>query len=282
MVWLSVIAAVRAETVLVAEVPLANGTTNPSYVTVTERAGITQPFLYMRHPHPSASVILFTGGDGRFLLSPSGFGITPTNFLGRTRDHFYAHGFSVALVDVPSDRLTLSNFRTTPEHAQDIEGVIDFLRQRSHAPVWLVGTSFGTVSVASIASLLTGHEGPDGIVLTSSLTRPSPPPDVTTVFTANLAAIRIPVLVIHHKFDNLAQGCAETPVEDMPLVMGAMVNARRPKLMIFDGGGPPSGNVCQTWAFHGFPGIEAPVIDAIADYIRNDSRRGDRDGDDRH
>ena len=36
-------------------------------------------------------------------------------------------------------------------------------------PVWLVGTSRGTESAAYAATLLTGHDGPDGIVLTSTI-----------------------------------------------------------------------------------------------------------------
>jgi hypothetical protein len=56
-----------------------------------------------------------------------------------------------------------------PEHAQDLGKVIADVRTRVGGPVWLVGTSRGTISAANAASRLTGPAAPDGIVLTSAL-----------------------------------------------------------------------------------------------------------------
>jgi len=78
----------------------------------------------------------------------------------------------VVVVDAPSDRQNppdLSGFRGTPEHITDLKAVIAWLRKQADVPVWLVGTSCGTESAAFAATSLTGHDGPDGLVLTSTI-----------------------------------------------------------------------------------------------------------------
>jgi alpha-beta hydrolase superfamily lysophospholipase len=51
-----------------------------------------------------------------------------------------------------------------------VRALIAALREDAPVPVWLVGTSMGTVSAANAAArLMTG--GPDGLVLTSTVTR---------------------------------------------------------------------------------------------------------------
>src|SRR5262245_33384251 len=141
------------------------------FVTTSNRAGVRQPFLLLQPQNPVASVILFTGGAGEVGISPSGIK-RPGNFLVRTRRMFAQQGFQVAVVDPPG-RGTLDGFRTSKAHALDIKGVIAELRRQADVPVWLVGTSYGTVSAIKVADHLADDGGPDGVVLTSSLFRPS-------------------------------------------------------------------------------------------------------------
>ena len=112
---------------------------------------------------------------------------------------FAEHDLLVALVDPPSDRPNLNGFRTSQAHALDIKGVIAYLREQAHVPVWLVGTSYGTVSAIMVADWLADEGGPDGVVLTSSLFRRGRIGD--SVFDADPAHIRIPLLVVHHRND---------------------------------------------------------------------------------
>ncbi len=63
-------------------------------------------------------------------------------------------GSTVAVMDAPSDRQDgrgLIGFRQSPAHMQDIAAVMRYLRQQAPVPVWLVGTSLGTASVAAAA-----------------------------------------------------------------------------------------------------------------------------------
>jgi hypothetical protein len=238
--------------------PLAVGSPNLYFVTISVRPGATQPFLYIQRRHAFASVILFTGGTGVLGLSPDGFATTPSNFLVRSRDLFADHNLSVAVVDVPSDWTTLGLYRFSPEHAKDVAGVIEFLRRRSWAPVWLVGTSRGTTSIVSIAAQLHGRAAPDGIVLTSSVVS-----GTASVFDADLASIRVRTLIVHHVHD----GCVVTQYSDVPALVGALTGVRDVRLISVDGGGPPNGDPCEPWGFHGFPGLEAQVVNDIAAYI---------------
>src|SRR5262249_54232236 len=139
--------------------------------TIPTRAVVTESFVLI-HPSgpPVASLVLFMGGRGALGLQRGPLTGRNTNFLVRTRQRFADKGFLVAVLDVPSDRTSqaLVGFRTGPEHATDVRALIAALRAEGRVPVWLVGTSMGSVSAASVAARLTDG-GPDGIVLTSSV-----------------------------------------------------------------------------------------------------------------
>ena len=235
------------------------GTPNYSYMSLSARPGATQAFLLMDVKGAAATVILFAGGDGQLNLNPLGFGNLQANFLVRTRDFYTAHGIRVAIVDAPSDAASFPNFRLTAENAQDIQAVIAYLRHRFHDPVWLVGTSSGTVSGTNVASRLSGDDGPDGLVLTSSvLVAPG-----QSVFDTNLAAITVPTLVVHHELD----ACSATLFANVPALMAALTSASDLHLVSFTGGGPPVGDTCSAFHWHGYLGIEAQVTDTIGDFI---------------
>ncbi|HEX7928364.1 MAG TPA: alpha/beta hydrolase [bacterium] len=230
-------------------------------VSTTNRVGVRQPFLLMQPQDPVASVILFAGGGGDIGLSRTGFR-RPGNFLVRTRRFFAQNGFQVAVVDVPSDRATLDGFRTSLPHALDIKGVIAELRRQANVPVWLVGTSYGTVSAIKVADHLADGGGPDGVVLTSSLFRPGRIGD--TVFDADPARIRVPLLLVHHRND----ACPNTPFSNASIFLGRYDAAPVKEIIPFEGGGPTRGGVCEPFDHHGFVGIERPVVDAIAAWIK--------------
>src|SRR5277367_4132531 len=142
------------------------------FVSLPTRPGVTQSFYLTKPEAPAvASLILFPGSGGKL----TGYGPAKPkdgNFLVRSRNLFVAQGFIVAVIDAPSDQPGgMRDFRVSAEHRYDIASVIAYLRQAASVPVWLVGTSRGTLSAANGATLETG--GPDGLVLTSSVTRES-------------------------------------------------------------------------------------------------------------
>jgi predicted ATPase len=56
--------------------------------------------------------------------------------------------------------------------------------------------------------------------------------------------------------------------KDVPPVLAAITRAPRKELITFRDGGPPRGDPCDPWGYHGYPGIESRVVLRIADWIK--------------
>jgi dienelactone hydrolase len=232
-------------------------------VDIPTRPGVTQRMVVLSPPEPKAAVILFAGGHGGLQIFPNGsMKWGEGNFLVRTRQLFANAGLTVAVIDAPSDRQSppfLSGFRQRPEHAADVKAVIGWLRENANVPVWLIGTSRGTQSAAYVTTELARPDGPDGLVLTSTILtddkgRPVP--------AMPLDKIRVPVLVVHHEQD----GCALCSFAAVPILMGKLGTAPRTQLLSFKGG-ENRGDPCEAFAYHGFNGLEREVVQQIAAWI---------------
>jgi pimeloyl-ACP methyl ester carboxylesterase len=225
----------------------------------TTRPGVTVRFVYAKADNPVASAVLFQGGSGNIGIFSNG-SMRVQNFLSGGAHRFTQNGISVVIPDVPSDRRTLDNFRDTPEHAQDNAALIEFLRQQSKVPVWAIGTSNGSLSAAAASTHLK-EKGPDGIVLTSSVTK-APVAAAHPVTAAPLNEVKVPILLVHHKYD----GCSITPYDAMPGLIAAFKSTKTIELISVEGGSS-TGNPCYT-GYHQFLGIEAAVTKDIADWIK--------------
>ena len=230
---------------------------------VPTREGVFERLLIVTPPTPRAIAVLLSGGNGGLALTPEGgFGRGGANFLVRSRSRFAREGLLTVVVDAPSDRqggAFFDGFRRTPEHAADLKAVMAWLRGRYALPIWLVGTSRGTLSAAFVAVELSQAGGPDGLVLTSSLLNDRREGSVTSL---DLARLRIPVLVVHHHDD----GCFVCSYSDVPHLMAMLQATTRAELMTMEGG-QTRGNPCEAWAYHGYNGIEDQVVRQIAQWV---------------
>jgi len=256
--WLIVVALLSAAAPLPASAELQQ-----QVMDIPTRRGVTQRFLLLKPDQPKAVVVLFAGGHGGLQISTTGqLGKSTGNFLVRSRELFAQQGLAVAVVDAPSDRQQepfLTGFRQTAEHAADIKALIAWLRVDVRRPVWLVGTSRGTQSAGYLATALTGAEGPDGVVLTSTVltdSRERPVPEMP------IEKLAIPVLVVHHEQD----GCRVCRYADMPKLIRKLEKLGRHELITFRGG-INEGNACKARAYHGFNGLEPEVVGRIAAWI---------------
>jgi hypothetical protein len=234
----------------------------------------------------TAVLMLLVGGNGRIGLAPGFTNIGSPNFLARTRVHFAAQGFVVAVVDTASDFLAhthaagsdaagfehgsgLIGHRLPHElhgnlYVQDLQAVMGDLRTRyPELPLWAVGTSRGTVSAAVAATAAASP--PDGLVLTSSLTGPDRFGDLSEV---SLEAIRSPVLIVTHKED----GCATTRPEDSRALRRRFTASARVQVLTFEGGSAPLSDPCDPYDAHGYFGVEQKVIDEIAKWMNHAGR----------
>jgi hypothetical protein len=264
---------------MVALMPLLSGP-NPAaaelatkLVSVSVRPGVSMQYLeIVASERPRAVVVLMAGGKGVLGLRPSGEISTDLklNFLMRARDQFAREGMVVAALDVASDQMAGLNgdIRLSGRHAQDIVKIIADLRKRHNVPVWLVGTSASTISAVSVAARFPDPKsgGPDGIVLTSSLTVLAKGLCGRSIYFAPLANIRVPVLSIGHEKDACA--CSPGRAEAGRKMMAALEQSQRKEHKVWTGGDPPiSKEPCWARTPHGFLGVENDVVRAIVEWI---------------
>jgi hypothetical protein len=206
---------------------------------------------------PTAVAVLFNGGGGAVGLLQR-IPRPGANFLVRSRGLFAKQGVATAVIDVPTDLNVMSDaFRMSRRHAEDVRTVVGALQHRFPGlPIFLVGTSRGTVSAAYAGIAMQAEIA--GVVLTS------------TVFNATRGGagvsgldwdtVRTRLLFVHHVDD----ACNATPY-----TMARRAAAGR-TLISVHGGDAPRSDPCEAFSAHGFLGVEAPVVSAILQWMRGE------------
>jgi len=240
------------------------------------RPGVTIKYLGLAGSEPpKAAVVLLAGGKGALKLNSSGAigSDLGANFLIRTRGRFAREGLYIAALDAASDKQDGMNgaYRLSLEHAREIGQVIADLKNRVGAPVWLVGTSAGTISTAGAAARLAAQNQfprPHGIVLTSATTQLDGAGYCgKSVYDASLSAFTGPVLLVSHQDDACPCSPGIAAIGATLLVRFAGSSVKEHK--IFTGGAAPLSGPCDARAQHGFFGIENEVVKTIADWIKS-------------
>ena len=238
---------------------------SPQVVDLPTRPGVKERLLVLEPEKPSAVLLLMAGGSGHLGVYDNGSLRNDGNFLVRSRALFVQHGNAVVLLDVPSDHdrapYLRGEFRESGEHAADIGAAIAWARARWSLPVWLVGTSRGTQSVAYAGTVLTGASAPDGLVLSSTILAAGRLEAAPPVQALALGTLRMPVLVVHHEHDD----CPVTSPTLLPALMAKLPPASS-RLLTYQGG-RSAGAVCEAFAFHGYNGIEPQVVADIAAFV---------------
>jgi hypothetical protein len=235
-------------------------------VTLPTRPNVMQSYFLTSSPkNPFAAAVLFPGSGGLIQLRTENGRprFNQGNFLVRSRGEFVSRGVIAAIVDAPSDQQSgwgmSDEFRLGEKHAADMSAVIGELKKRfPELPLFLVGTSRGTISVASLAARL----GPQisGAVLTSTMFRPAgrksqePGPGLSGF---DFTSIKIPMLLVHHVSDQ----CFVTPYSD-----AARLAERYPLITVF-GGSPAQSGPCEAHSQHGFLGKEPETVEQIVNWM---------------
>jgi pimeloyl-ACP methyl ester carboxylesterase len=229
-------------------------------VILSTRGDVTQSYLLSSPAvgKARAVAVLFPGGAGKVELEREAGRVLLDrgNFLVRSRRLFAGSGIVAAVMDAPSDQpLGMEDaFRLSSAHAEDTGRVVADLKSRFPGlPVFLVGTSRGTISAASAGRHL--GAGVDGVVLTSTLFLASRRQPGLSGF--DFSSISIPLLFVHHVDD----GCDYTPHS------AAKRLADRYPVVSVSGGLPPQSKPCDAMTPHGFLGREADAVDAIAKWM---------------
>jgi pimeloyl-ACP methyl ester carboxylesterase len=228
-------------------------------VKLETRPAVSVSFYYMKRDGAAATLVLLPGSGGGIGLRD---GVpTSQNFLVRARDTFAGHGFNIAVVSRPSDKQLDYDFRVSREHVHDLRQVVGYVRKDAGVPVWLVGTSRGTVSAAA-AAIAFGNEDLAGVALTSSVTSRKRSGNLPS---QKLEAIRIPVLVVNHEKDS----CSVANPREAHWIIEGLKNAPVKKQITVSGGSNPLGDPCENQHWHGFIGMEKEAVDIVANWIKN-------------
>ncbi len=242
-----------------------------SVQTIETRPGVTLSYLlHTPDVHAKGVLILFGGGTGEGHFAGSGADVSLSdNFLARTSPDFVQRGFAIALVGVPSDHPSgmLDSFRTSPDHTADIHRLVQVLIKKNLAPIYLVGTSRGTLSAAYLATSI-NDERVKGLILTSSL---------SAIGSLPLNTVTMPVLIIHHGHDDCRStlyGAAYSLKHSFgksSKVDFVTVNGGSAGVGYYEGRGKKKGgggaDPCKALSHHGFLGVEEHVIDLITDWL---------------
>jgi pimeloyl-ACP methyl ester carboxylesterase len=229
-------------------------------VTLPTREGVTQSFLLTvpAENKPAAAAILFAGTWGAIKLHREAGEIKfeSGNFLVRSRQLFIDGGIATAVVDTPSDQPQGMEdwFRLGDKHARDIAAVIAELKKRfDNAPVFLVGTSRGTLSAAS-GGRASGN-AVAGVILTATMFLAARSGQGLSGF--DFTTIVAPLLFVHHIDD----GCAYTRYRD------AKSLAAQFPLITVRGGDAARSDPCEAYSAHGFLGKEPETVAAMVNWM---------------
>ena len=228
---------------------------------IATRDGVSVPIYAYWNEAAVATVVLFSGGGGGYGQIGGDGWPASGNFLIRTGKHWASHPFNVVMVGRPTDGIDLAfgGVRTADEHAADNVAIFKAVKSRSPAPIWVVGTSMGTISAAA-AAIRDKEHLIAGVVLTSSIVAYKIP---GAVAKQDLEKIRVPTLVLHHEND----ACWACRPHEVKTMVVDLKNAPIRKTLFVSGGLGATGDPCEPQHHHGFVGMQNEAVDLIAEWI---------------
>jgi hypothetical protein len=217
------------------------------------------PTYVMSNTTAIATLILLPGGDagtGKIVEGKP----TSGNFVSRTRGEFFASNFNVIVVYRATDLSSLDYGYRVKDHVSEIAKVVAYAKQQFGKPVWLVGTSRGTVS-GTAAAIALGENDVQGLVITSSVTSKK----TGAIATQNIGNLKIPMLVVHHKND----ACKICVPYEASRITADLKSSPIKKFVMIEGGSDPEGDPCEAKHWHGFINYEKETVKIITDWIKN-------------
>jgi pimeloyl-ACP methyl ester carboxylesterase len=223
--------------------------------------GERQRLLYASPARPKAIIVMLPGGAGDVGLRGDGSVLHDDNFVVRTRSLWVQRGYAVLIPDAV-DRANLRGVRSSPEYAALVEDLVGFAHGQASAPVFLLGTSQG--SIAAMNGAAHAQSGAiSGVVLTESVSRLGASGE--TVFSADPQDVRAPALVVANQDDR----CDVAPPEDAPRIAAAMTRSASVEVISVAGGVQRSTKLCGSLSPHGYYGIESEVISRIDSWMQH-------------
>jgi hypothetical protein len=223
------------------------------------RNGEHQRVLYATASNPKAIIVMLPGGAGDIGIERTGDLRHGDNFVVRSRSLWVARGYAVLIPDTV-DGDNLRGLRSSPAYAALVDELVGFAHTKSSVPVFLLGTSQGSIAAMNGAAHLPAAQLA-GVVLTESVSRQGGSHE--TVFQASPQDVRVPALVVANHDDR----CDVAPPEDAPRIAAAMSHSPQARVLYVSGGTSQSSKACGSLTPHGYYGIEPMVVGRIADWM---------------
>jgi hypothetical protein len=220
--------------------------------------GGQQRALYARPKTQRGTLVMLPGGAGDVGIDDDGDLAHGKNFVVRTRDLWLAHGYAVLIPDAIGGE-NMRGQRSSAAYAQVVRDLVGFVHKDAAGPIFLLGTSQGSIAAMNGAAHLSRGELA-GVILTESVSRKSKSGE--TVFDAAPDHVTAPALIVA----NRDSACRVAPAEDAPRIAAAMTGAPEVKILYVQGGVTRSRD-CGSESPHGYFGIERAVVDAIAAWL---------------
>jgi hypothetical protein len=229
---------------------------------------------------PDTALLFYRGWSGIANIKNENDWRQNLNYLRNNVDLFSQAGISLVVMDCPSDENSVApgntpmgcndDYRSSTKHADDVRKIIAVLKEKyGIEKIFIMGHSYGTISSKWLGKNL-GNEI-QGSIHSASMTHANSRMRAYgySVESFNMAALKAPVLNIHHGDDQ----CAHTPY--------ATVVAYSKNNLITVKGGEGTGDVCGGTHLHSMGGREEVSSKAIIQWIKTGqvltAYSGDRD-----
>ena len=203
--------------------------------------------------NPKALVLLFPGGGGMMRLADDGFTKNRHTFI-RSVNLWASYDIDAVLVDTPYDLgdLKRGDLRSQQDHLDRVGEVLRYYKNKTGLPIWIFGHSMGTSTATNFVNQMNGSSQLlSGIIIAG------------TVRTATVDnEVTLPIEAIHHVQDQ----CLSTPVSASERIISGRPQSLVSNLEIIDGG-ITEGNICDSFAYHGFNQTEPELIKRAAQFI---------------
>jgi len=250
------------------------------YMEIKTPRGIIQPFVIQSVNKAKGNIVLLNGGKGNINLKETSGKAGRANFLSRSRNLFLNAGYNIIQVYLPQDKQKgMYTFRTSNEHASDLQVVIQYLKEKYSTPIWVAGTSFSGVSAVNLA---TKDNHIDGIILAAVTVYDEPNESKwkkkfkqrvkklgksyqnMKIGLVDTSLVKTNVIYLHNKADK----CATSKVENESDIVTIFPNANNLKIISVDGGSHINSKdwkrtICGGLSEHGFYKIEKKAIQLV-------------------
>jgi pimeloyl-ACP methyl ester carboxylesterase len=209
--------------------------------------------LLVTAQNPKALVLLFPGGGGMMRLKDDGSTNNRHTFI-RSINLWAPYQIDAVLVDTPYDlgNLKKGDLRSQQGHLDRVGEVVRFYKNKTGLPIWIFGHSMGTSTATNFVNQVNGSSQLlVGIIIAG------------TIRTASVNdAVSLPIEVIHHAQDQ----CDGSPPSASERIVSGRSKSVVSNLEMIEGG-ITEGNVCDSFAYHGFNQTEPELIKRAAQFI---------------